>query len=93
MMGRAPCYVEAHLTGRARVRPGWRLRPILQVEVSTLEYSASPPMPGRNPAEWDRAMRAQGTTTLSWRDATWEDFAQPSLTIAMAPAAATQGDS
>lgn len=68
-----PMLYDVELTGRARVRPGWFGRLILQVEVRTLTYSACPPMPGVSSAEWRGRMRADGEATTAWRDATWEE--------------------
>jgi hypothetical protein len=65
---------DVELTGRARVRPGWRGRLILQVEVNTATYSACPPIPGSNPHEWRERMRRDGYQTLHWRDAVWNDM-------------------
>lgn len=65
---------EWELTGRARVRPGWRARLVLQVEVRTVAYSACPPMPGRDPRTWREQMRREGEQLLHWRDASWEDM-------------------
>lgn len=69
-----PRYRESALTGRARVRPGWFGRQILQVEVGTLTYSSCPPMPGRDPKVWLELMRAEGTVSHHWRDAEWFDM-------------------
>jgi|GEM_PF-5978970 hypothetical protein len=65
---------DLELTGRARVRPGWRGRLVLQVEVLTTIYSACPPMPGRDPREWRNLMRSEGEQRLHWRDAAWDDM-------------------
>lgn len=65
---------EAELTGRVRARPGWFGRQIMQVEVRTFWYSASPPPPGRDAAAWrEQMIKTTGGQRLGWRDATWED--------------------
>lgn len=69
-----PKLSDWELTGRSRVRPGWRGRLVLQVEVRTTIYSACPPMPGRNPREWREQMRREGEQRLHWRDAGWDDM-------------------
>jgi hypothetical protein len=68
---------ETTLTGRARARPGWFGKQVLQVEVRTLSFSACPPMPGSDPQAWRERMRRQGTVSYAWRDATWEDLTEP----------------
>lgn len=59
----SPPRIERELTGRARVRPGWFGRQILQIEVRHTSY---------------RAFDFERATPLSswngWRDATWEDM-------------------
>lgn len=69
-----PQKIEVRLSGHVRVRPGLFGRIVPQVELRTLAYSACPPMPGRDPMEWDRQMRADGVTSYTWRDATWDDM-------------------
>jgi hypothetical protein len=65
---------DTELTGRVRVRPGWRSRLVLQVEVKTTIYSACPAMPGRDVNQWRAQMRAEGECFLGWRDAAWDDM-------------------
>lgn len=65
---------EWGLTGRARVRPGWRGRLVFQVEVRTTTFSACPPPLGRDHKSWRDLQRSQGTQRLHWRDATWDDM-------------------
>ena len=65
---------DTELTGRARVRPGWRGRLVLQVEVKTTIYSACPAMPGRDVNQWREQMRAEGECHRHWRDAAWDDM-------------------
>jgi hypothetical protein len=69
-----PKKADVELTGRARVRAGWRGRLVLQVEVRTTIYSACPPMPGIDPREWRELMRSEGAQRLNWRDAGWDDM-------------------
>lgn len=76
-----PQHWEWRLTGRARVRPGWFGRQILQVEVRELAYSACPPRPGSDPVAWRELMRRQGTESSSWRDATFVDVQMHGLIL------------
>lgn len=69
-----PKKCAAELTGRARVRPGWRGRLVLQVEVKTTIYSACPPRPGRDANQWREQMKREGEQSLHWRDAAWQDM-------------------
>lgn len=69
-----PRRADVELTGRARVRPAWRGRLVLQVEERTTIYSACPPRPGSDPLEWRDLMRRQGDQQLHWRDAAWDDM-------------------
>lgn len=69
-----PLRHEEELTGRARARPGWFGRLVLQVEVLITSYSACPPRPGADRNAWRELMRSQGTQRTHWRDATWDDL-------------------
>jgi hypothetical protein len=58
-----PPRIERELTGRARVRPGWFGRQILQVEVRHTSYRGFDFERANPLSSWSR-----------WRDATWEDM-------------------
>ena len=58
-----PNSIERELTGRARVRPGWFGRQILQVEVDHTSYRP-----------FDLERKSPLSSWKRWRDATWEDM-------------------
>lgn len=71
---RLPTIREGRRTGRVRVIPGWFGRMVLEIEWTVTEYSACPPMPGRDPKQWRERMRAEGEQYPEWRKATWDDL-------------------
>lgn len=70
-----PSRISTTLTGRARARPGFWGRQVLQVEVELERYTVLPPPPHRDPSTWD-VRRPQGSPWLEWRDAMWSDVQQ-----------------
>lgn len=58
-----PAKYRHECTGRARPRPGWRGRQVLQVEVRWTSFDA-----------FDFDCLHPLHTGLKWRDATWEDL-------------------
>lgn len=74
-------YTRESLTGRARCRPGWKGKQILEVEVAVSRFSATPKPPGdpRTDSEWESAM-FKGRST-AWRQATYSDLQGVRLSI------------